>query len=164
MPTMGRKFLMAGKSGLNLIKDEPLDVFLKNFFNNNPQLIDALKNFTPSDVAEWANSLGIDLLTGNTGRVFPTQMKASPLIRAWLTQLDKRGVKRRHKRQAISLMNEPLIFKTEKGNEIIVAKSILFSMGGASWKRLGSDGNWLNWLISVENEKFSASNVGLKIK
>ena len=89
MPTMGRKFLMAGKSGLNLTKDEPLDVFLKNFFNNNPRLIDALKNFTPSDVAEWANSLGIDLLTGNTGRVFPTQMKASPLLRAWLTQLDK---------------------------------------------------------------------------
>ncbi|MEK9914976.1 MAG: TIGR03862 family flavoprotein, partial [Paracoccaceae bacterium] len=164
MPTMGRKFLMAGKSGLNLTKDEPLDEFLKNFSNNNPQLIDALKNFTPSDVADWANSLGIDLFTGSTGRVFPTQMKASPLLRAWLTQLDKRGVKRRHKRQAISLKNESLIFKTENGNEIIAAKSILFSMGGASWKRLGSDGNWLNWLTSVENEKFSASNVGLKIK
>jgi uncharacterized flavoprotein (TIGR03862 family) len=164
MPTMGRKFLMAGKSGLNLTKDEPLDAFLKNFSNNNPQLIDALKNFTSSDVADWANSLGIDLFTGSTGRVFPTQMKASPLLRAWLTQLDKRGVKRRHKRQAISLKNESLIFKTENGNEIIAAKSILFSMGGASWKRLGSDGNWLNWLTSVENEKFSASNVGLKIK
>ena len=105
MPTMGRKFLMAGKSGLNLTKDEPLDAFLKNFSNNNPQLIDALKNFTSSDVADWANSLGIDLFTGSTGRVFPTQMKASPLLRAWLTQLDKRGVKRRHKRQAISLKN-----------------------------------------------------------
>jgi uncharacterized flavoprotein (TIGR03862 family) len=90
-------------------------------------------------------------------------MKASPLLRTWLSQLDKRGVTRRHKMTAISLNNMSLLFDTEKGQEQISAKAILFAMGGASWRRLGSDARWLNWLTNVENEKFSASNVGLKI-
>ena len=163
MPTMGRKFLMAGKSGLNLTKNEPLEKFLKNFPDRSPQLISALKDFTPNDVQTWATSLGINLFTGSTGRVFPTHMKASPLLRTWLSQLDKRGVTRRHKMTAISLNNMSLLFDTEKGQEQISAKAILFAMGGASWRRLGSDARWLNWLTNVENEKFSASNVGLKI-
>ena len=163
MPTMGRKFLMAGKSGLNLTKNEPFEKFLNNFPDRNPQLISALKNFTPNDVQTWATSLGINLFTGSTGRVFPTHMKASPLLRTWLSQLDKRGVTRRHKMTAISLNNMSLLFDTEKGQEQISAKAILFAMGGASWRRLGSDARWLNWLTNVENEKFSASNVGLKI-
>ena len=163
MPTMGRKFLMAGKSGLNLTKNEPFEKFLNNFPDRSPQLISALKNFTPNDVQTWATSLGINLFTGSTGRVFPTHMKASPLLRTWLSQLDKRGVIRRHKMTAISLNNMSLLFDTEKGQEQISAKAILFAMGGASWRRLGSDARWLNWLTNVENEKFSASNVGLKI-
>ena len=163
MPTMGRKFLMAGKSGLNLTKNEPFEKFLNNFPDRSPQLISALKNFTPNDVQTWATSLGINLFTGSTGRVFPTHMKASPLLRTWLSQLDKRGVTRRHKMTAISLNNMSLLFDTEKGQEQISAKAILFAMGGASWRRLGSDAEWLNWLTNVENEKFSASNVGLKI-
>ena len=163
MPTMGRKFLMAGKSGLNLTKNEPFEKFLNNFPDRSPQLISALKNFTPNDVQTWATSLGINLFTGSTGRVFPTHMKASPLLRTWLSQLDKRGVTRRHKMTAISLNNMSLLFNTEKGQEQISAKAILFAMGGASWRRLGSDARWLNWLTNVENEKFSASNVGLKI-
>ena len=163
MTTMGRKFLMAGKSGLNLTKNEPFEKFLNNFPDRSPQLISALKNFTPNDVQTWATSLGINLFTGSTGRVFPTHMKASPLLRTWLSQLDKRGVTRRHKMTAISLNNMSLLFDTEKGQEQISAKAILFSMGGASWRRLGSDARWLNWLTNVENEKFSASNVGLKI-
>ena len=163
MPTMGRKFLMAGKSGLNLTKNEPFEKFLNNFPDRSPQLISALKNFTPNDVQTWATSLGISLFTGSTGRVFPTHMKASPLLRTWLSQLDKRGVTRRHKMTAISLNNMSLLFDTEKGQEQISAKAILFAMGGASWRRLGSDARWLNWLTNVENEKFSASNVGLKI-
>jgi uncharacterized flavoprotein (TIGR03862 family) len=163
MPTMGRKFLMAGKSGLNLTKNEPFEKFLNNFPDRSPQLISALKNFTPNDVQTWATSLGINLFTGSTGRVFPTHMKASPLLRTWLSQLDKRGVTRRHKMTAISLNNMSLLFDTEKGQEQISPKAILFAMGGASWRRLGSDARWLNWLTNVENEKFSASNVGLKI-
>ena len=163
MPTMGRKFLMAGKSGLNLTKNEPFEKFLNNFPDRSPQLISALKNFTPNDVQTWATSLGINLFTGSTGRVFPTHMKASPLLRTWLSQLDKRGVIRRHKMTAISLNNMSLLFDTEKGQEQISAKAILFAMGGASWRRLGSDARWLNWLTNVESEKFSASNVGLKI-
>ena len=160
MPTMGRKFLMAGKSGLNLTKNEPFEKFLNNFPDRSPQLISALKNFTPNDVQTWATSLGINLFTGSTGRVFPTHMKASPLLRTWLSQLDKRGVTRRHKMTAISLNNMSLLFDTEKGQEQISAKAILFAMGGASWRRLGSDAKWLNWLTNVDNEKFSASYVG----
>ena len=163
MPTMGRKFLMAGKSGLNLTKNEPFEKFLNKFSERNPQLLSALKNFTPDDVQTWATSLGINLFTGSTGRVFPTHMKASPLLRAWLSRLDKRGVTRRHKMKAISLNNMSLLFDTEIGKEEISAKAILFAMGGASWRRLGSDAGWLKWLTNVKNEKFSASNVGLKI-
>ena len=163
MPTMGRKFLMAGKSGLNLTKNEPFEKFLKNFSETTPQLLSALENFTPDDVQTWATSLGINLFTGSTGRVFPTHMKASPLLRAWLFQLDKRGVTRRHKMKAISLNNMSLLFKTENGEEEISAKAILFAMGGASWRRLGSDAGWLKWLTDVKSEKFCASNVGLKI-
>ena len=163
MPTMGRKFLMAGKSGLNLTKNEPVGKFLNNFSESTPQLLSALKNFTPDDVQTWATSLGISLFTGSTGRVFPTHMKASPLLRAWLSRLDKRGVTRRHKMKAISLNNMSLLFETENGKEEISAKAILFAMGGASWRRLGSDAGWLKWLTNVKNEKFSASNVGLKI-
>jgi len=163
MPTMGRKFLMAGKSGLNLTKNEPFEKFLNNFSESTPQLLSALENFTPDDVQTWATSLGINLFTGSTGRVFPTHMKASPLLRAWLSQLDKRGVTRRHKMKAISLKNMSLLFETENGEEEISAKAILFAMGGASWRRLGSDAGWLKWLTNVKNEKFSASNVGLKI-
>tara|TARA_Y200000002_G_scaffold331296_1_gene296396 strand:+ start:195 stop:686 length:492 start_codon:yes stop_codon:yes gene_type:complete len=131
MPTMGRKFLMAGKSGLNLTKNEPFKKFLNNFSERTPQLLSALENFTPDDVQTWASSLGINLFTGSTGRVFPTHMKASPLLRAWLYQLDKRGVTRRHKMKAISLNNMSLLFKTENGEEEISAKAILFAMGGA---------------------------------
>ncbi len=163
MPTMGRKFLMAGKSGLNLTKNEPFKKFLNNFSERTPQLLSALENFTPDDVQTWASSLGINLFTGSTGRVFPTHMKASPLLRAWLYQLDKRGVTRRHKMKAISLNNMSLLFKTENGEEEISAKAILFAMGGASWRRLGSDAGWLKWLTNVKSEKFCASNVGLKI-
>tara|TARA_B100001057_G_scaffold49912_1_gene44484 strand:- start:7549 stop:8730 length:1182 start_codon:yes stop_codon:yes gene_type:complete len=163
MPTMGRKFLMAGKSGLNLTKNEPIQEFLNSFSNHSPQLINALENFTPNDVQTWASSLGINLFTGSTGRVFPIHMKASPLLRAWLAQLDSRGVTRRHKMEAISLNKMSMLFNTEKGQEEISAKTILFAMGGASWRRLGSDARWLKWLTNVENEKFSASNVGLKI-
>ena len=163
MPTMGRKFLMAGKSGLNLTKNEPFEKFFNNFSETSPQLLSALENFTPDDVQTWATSLGINLFTGSTGRVFPTQMKASPLLRAWLFQLDKRGVTRRHKMKAISLNNMSLLLKTENGEEEISAKAILFAMGGASWRRLGSDAGWLKWLTDVKSEKFCASNVGLKI-
>ena len=163
MPTMGRKFLMAGKSGLNLTKNEPVEKFFTNFSESTPQLLSALENFTPDDVQTWATSLGINLFTGSTGRVFPTQMKASPLLRAWLSRLDTRGVTRRHKMKAISLNNMSLLFDTENGKEEISAKAILFAMGGASWRRLGSDAGWLKWLTNVKNEKFSASNVGLKI-
>tara|TARA_B100001248_G_scaffold262250_1_gene256972 strand:+ start:2858 stop:4039 length:1182 start_codon:yes stop_codon:yes gene_type:complete len=163
MPTMGRKFLMAGKSGLNLTKNEPVEKFLNNFSESAPQLLSALENFTPDDVQTWATSLGINLFTGSTGQVFPTQMKASPLLRAWLSRLDTRGVTRRHKMKAISLHNMSLLFETENGREEISAKAILFAMGGASWRRLGSDARWLKWLTNVKNEKFSASNVGLKI-
>ena len=138
MPTMGRKFLMAGKSGLNLTKSEPFEKFLNNFSESTPQLLSALKNFTPDDVQTWATSLGINLFTGSTGRVFPTHMKASPLLRAWLSRLDNRGVTRRHKMKAISLNNMSLLFDTENGKEEISAKAILFAMGGASWRRLGS--------------------------
>ena len=163
MPTMGRKFLMAGKSGLNLTKNEPVEKFLNNFSESTPQLLSALENFTPDDVETWATSLGINLFTGSTGRVFPTQMKASPLLRAWLSRLDTRGVTRRHKMKAISLNSMSLLFETENGRAEISAKAILFAMGGASWRRLGSDAGWLKWLTNVKNEKFSASNVGLKI-
>jgi uncharacterized flavoprotein (TIGR03862 family) len=127
MPAPARKFLLAGRGGLNLTHSEPLDKFLERYGEAQAFLEPAIRAFPPDALVAWANGLGIETFVGSSGRIFPKQMKASPLLRAWLRRLDTLGVK--------------LVTRSEwqgfDGTPTILA------LGGASWPQLGSDAKWL---------------------
>ncbi len=128
MAAPARKFLLAGRGGLNLTHSEPLDAFLGRYGEARSFLEPAIRAFPPSAVTDWANSLGIETFTGTSGRIFPKQMKASPLLRAWLQRLDGLGVK--------LVTRSP--WRGFDGRPTILA------MGGASWPQLGSDAGWVS--------------------
>ncbi|WP_268915672.1 TIGR03862 family flavoprotein [Aureimonas psammosilenae] len=167
MPTFGRKFLLAGKSGLNLTHSEDYARFRTRFGAGLPHLAAALDGFTPSDMREWAAGLGIETFVGSSGRVFPTTMKASPLLRAWLRRLEGSGVTllARHRWKRFS-ENGALLFETPKGEKTIRADATLLALGGASWPRLGSDGAWQPWLQDrgVAVEPFRPANCGFDVE
>ena len=138
MPTFGRKFLMAGKSGLNLTTHEDNIAFRKNVTNNGSLIDRALDEFGPNEVIKWANSLGIQTFIGSTGRVFPKEMKASPLLRNWIAKLDGFGVLRKNRWKLKSLSNKVATFETPQGLVNEAADGIILALGGASWPKLGS--------------------------
>ena len=144
MPSLGRKFLLAGKSGLNITHGENFETFLTRFGAAREKLEPALRRFTPDDIKQWAAGLGIETFTGSSGRVFPTAMKASPLLRAWLKRLNDAGVTfhRRHKWNGWTAEGE-LKFETPDGERIFHADAVVLALGGASWPRLGSDARWV---------------------
>lgn len=160
MPSPARKLLMAGRGGLNLTHSEPLARLLKRYRPENPQLLEALSAFPPDALISWANNLGIETYVGSSRRVFPTAMKASPLVRAWLTRLASSGVRlqREHCLVAIDQTIEAastsdgmptprLTFARKAGGPVTVApRAVLLALGGASWPRLGSDGGWVGLL------------------
>lgn len=145
MPSPARKFLMAGKSGLNLTMNEPFEAFVAAY--DEPRLRPMLEAFGPKDVIRWAEELGSELFTGSSGRVFPKAMKASPLLRAWLRRLDGLGVelKTRH------------VWLGETADVTVLA------MGGASWGRLGSDGAWASRFDKSEVAPFKPANMGFSV-
>ena len=127
MPAPARKFLLAGRGGLNLTHSEPLDTFLERYGEAQGFLEPAIRAFPPDALIAWANGLGIETFVGSSGRVFPKQMKASPLLRAWLRRLDALGVK--------------LVTRSEwQGFD---STPTILALGGASWPHLGSDAAWL---------------------
>ena len=160
-PSVGRKFLMAGKSGLNLTKDEPAPRFLAQF-GNRPELTHILTEFGPTQVRDWAQGLGIEVFTGSSGRVFPKAMKASPLLRAWLARLAGLGVAIRTRMKCTGQVEGGFAFDTPAGREVIGATVTVLAMGGASWARLGSDGAWPGW-IGADVAPFQPANVGLSV-
>ncbi len=160
--SVGRKFLMAGKSGLNLTKDEPFALFVDNYTDASSWLRPMLQAFGPATTQAWARKLGQDLYTGSTGRVFPTKMKASPLLRAWLAELANLGVEIRTQWRCCGIMDQQAAFETPNGPVVESAEAIVLAMGGASWARLGSDGLWADW-IGVPLVPFKPANVGLNI-
>lgn len=163
MPSVGRKFLMAGKSGLNLTKDEPVDGFQAAFGDDLPVvLVEALAAFGPGDVMDWAQGLGQPLFTGTTGRVFPEAMKASPLLRAWLARLDAQGVTLRTRWRWTGWDKEAVCFETPKGAVQQVPDITVLAMGGASWARLGADGAWAAQ-FQGQTAPFAPANMGLQI-
>ena len=162
MPTVGRKFLMAGKSGLNLTKDESPPEFLKAFGATAAQLAPMLSTFGPQEVGAWAEGLGQAVFTGSTGRVFPSAMKASPLLRAWLARLSDQGVTFRTRWRWTGWDGDDLTFETPDGPTTIAAKTTILAMGGASWKRLGSDGQWAGRLLDVVTP-FQPANMGFSV-
>lgn len=163
MPSVGRKFLMAGKSGLNITHSEPFEEFAARYGKRRPQIEPMLKAFGADQLREWVHSFGIETFVGTSGRVFPVGMKASPLLRAWIQRLTALGVTLhlRHKLTAI-LPDRSLRFVTPEGEVAVQADAVVLALGGGSWRRLGSDGAWVDWLrqAGAEVEPLRPSNCG----
>ena len=149
MASAGRKFLMAGRGGLNLTHSEKLETFLTRYGKAPPQLTAAIEAFPPDALREWSEALGQSTFVGSSGRVFPKAMKASPLLRAWLRRLDAAGVKfaLRHRWTGWD-ENGRLRFQTPKGPIAVDASATVLALGGASWPRLGSDAAWVETLAA----------------
>ena len=162
-PSVARKFLMAGKSGLNLTKDEPFDRFLAAYGCDGPALEPMLRAFGPDQVQEWAIGLEQSLFIGSTGRVFPTAMKASPLLRAWLGRLSNHGVEIRTRWHWQGWQGNNVLFNTPEGGETLTPRATILACGGASWARLGSDGVWAEHFGGHEVIPFQPANIGFKI-
>jgi hypothetical protein len=143
MPSVGRKFLIAGKGGLNLTHSEPLDAFQSRYGDRRREIEPMLRVFGPDDLRAWAKGLGVDTFVGSSGRVFPAEMKAAPLLRAWLHRLRAAGV-RFHVRHRWLGWNEQgaLRFDTPTGELEQAADITILALGGGSWAKLGSDGAW----------------------
>lgn len=143
MPSVGRKFLLAGRGGLNLTHSEGADAFASRFGPRREVLQPLLRRFGSREVVAWAEGLGIETFVGTSGRVFPKDMKAAPLLRAWLHRLREAGVKfhMRHRFAGWDAEGEYL-FDTPSGTQAVQAACAVLALGGASWKRLGSDGAW----------------------
>lgn len=162
-PSPARKFLMSGKSGLNLTKDAPLPAFLGQY--DAPWLRPMVEAFGPDEVRSWAEGLGVELFTGSTGRVFPVGMKASPLLRRWLARLSDLGVTLRPRWRWSGFDGGALAFGTPEGRRSERPVVTVLALGGASWPRLGSDAAWVPWLAAkgVALTPFAPSNVGWRV-
>ncbi len=147
MPSAGRKFLMAGRGGLNLTHSEALPAFLTRYGVAMGHLKPAIEALPPDDLREWSEALGQPTFVGSSGRVFPKAFKASPLLRAWLRRLDAMGVQfaLRHRWTGRD-ENGRLLFQALDGQRIVEARATVLALGGASWPRLGSDGAWTETL------------------
>ncbi len=160
-PSPARKFLMAGKSGLNLTKDEPLKDFIAAFPDASPLLRDILSGFGPEEVKVWAQSLDQEIFTGSSGRVFPKTMKASPLLRAWMLRLNNLGVALRTRMRWDGFEGTGVSFDTPDGREVVTPDVTVLACGGASWSRLGSDGAW-SAILDEACVPFKPANMGFE--
>ena len=158
-PSPARKFLMAGKSGLNLTKDQDSSAFLKAY--RCPELAPMLAEFGPQEIIAWCRGLGQEVFTGSSGRVFPVAMKGSPLLRAWLGRLAGLGVELRRGWKWVGF-HEGFSFQTLDSGHVLKPDVTVLALGGASWARLGSDGAWVPWLQtkSVDVQGFKPANMG----
>jgi uncharacterized flavoprotein (TIGR03862 family) len=166
MPSVARKFLMAGRGGLNLTHSEPFEVFVARYGPEADWLRPMLEAFTPADLRNWADALGAETFTGSSGRVFPKALKASPLLRAWLARLADQGV-RIHTRYDWRGFDDEgrLVFTTPDGEKNVAFERALLALGGASWPRLGGDGGWAQWLSErgVAMAPFQPANMGFRV-
>lgn len=163
MPTVGRKFLMAGKSGLNITHAEDAGDFLTRFGGAEARL--GISSFGAAAVREWAEGLGAETFVGSSGRVFPKAMKASPLLRAWLVRLEGLGVSIFTRHRWAGFADDGLRFDTPAGERIERFDAVVLALGGASWPRLGSDGRWRALLeaCGVEVAAFEPANCGFDV-
>lgn len=163
MPSPARKFLMAGKSGLNITHSEEEELFRSRYSAPDDRLTKMVEAFGPTEITGWMAGLGVETYTGSSGRVFPVGMKASPLLRRWLARLANAGA-RLHTRHRWTGWAEhgALQFGTPEGEALAEADMTILALGGASWSRLGSDGAWAEILAArgVEIEPFAPSNCG----
>ncbi|GBR22149.1 TIGR03862 family flavoprotein [Asaia spathodeae] len=161
MPSPARKFLMAGRSGLNLTHAEDLDKFLTRYGTAASWLEPMIRAYPPQALRQWAEALGQPCFTGSSGRVFPEAMKASPLLRAWLARLAERNTRfeLRHRWAGWDEAGS-LSFETPQGKKAVTAAATVLALGGASWPRLGSDGGWTRFLPPESLTPLQPANCG----
>lgn len=178
-PSLGRKFLMAGKSGLNITHSENFEQFVLRYGNRKEEVEKWLLNFTPDDLRNWVHELGFETFIGTSGRVFPKGMKASPLLRAWIKRLSEAGVNFHVRHKLLSIAQggtlaaedggesivERVIFETEEGIKEVKSDAVILALGGGSWKRLGSSGEWVEMLnqLGVKVEALKPANCGFDV-
>eukprot|EP00439_Symbiodinium_sp_Y106_P089289 s1_g1825.t1 len=166
MPSLGRKFLMAGKSGLNLTHAEPVEQLLTHFGSARADIGSAIDGFPPNAVRDWAAELGTETFVGSSGHVFPKSMKAAPLLRAWIRNLKAVGmnVHVRHKWRGWNTTGN-LIFETPEGDKNVDAEATILALGGASWPQLGSDAGWVPHLTEqgIDVLPFEPANCGFNL-
>ena len=144
MASVGRKFLLAGKGGLNLTHSESSEKFLSRYGSRRAQIAPLLASFGPDVLRAWAHGLGIETFVGSSGRVFPTDLKAAPLLRAWLRRLRKAGVQFHVRHRWIGWDERGILrFSTTVGNRSVHAGAVVLALGGGSWPKLGSDATWV---------------------
>lgn len=162
MPSLGRKFLMAGKSGMNLTHGEDFDTFRSRYHTNFPFFQDILEDFKPEDVRNWAQDLGIETFIGSSGRIFPTDFKAAPLLRSWLRRLRSNGLIIHTRHRWLNWAENGHLFETPDGEKTFSCEATLFAMGGVSWPKLGSDGHWRTPFATrhIKIHDFRPSNCG----
>jgi uncharacterized flavoprotein (TIGR03862 family) len=166
MPSAGRKFLMAGRGGLNLTHSEALPAFLTRYGAAAPHLTPAIEAFSPDALRAWSEVLGQPTFIGSSGRVFPQAFKASPLLRAWLRRLDRLGVQLALRHRWTGWDNDGrLLLATPDGRRAVDARATVLALGGASWPRLGSDGAWVEALTAkgVRVAPLQAANSGFTV-
>jgi len=166
MPSVGRKFLLAGVGGLNLTHSEPFEAFVGRYGARASVLAPWLRDFGADALRSWADGLGVSTFIGSSGRIFPTDMKAAPLLRAWLHRLRGQGVRlhMRHRWQGWD-DDGALRLETPQGTALVRPQATVLALGGASWPKLGSDGAWWPWLHArgVELAPLQPSNCGFDI-
>ena len=162
-PSPARKLLMAGKSGLNITKDDLPDAFFAAY--EGAFLRPFLADFGPREVVAWTRALGQEVFTGSTGRIFPRAMKASPLVRAWLLRLAGMGVNLRTRWRWTGFDGDAFCFDTPQGPQVLHPKVTVLALGGASWARLGADGAWVPWLAEkgVTISPWQPANMGFGV-
>jgi len=151
MPSAGRKFLLAGRGGLNLTHSEDLDQFLTHYGSAAPRLLPAIEAFPPAALRAWSGKLGQETFVGTSGRVFPKSLKTSPLLRAWLQRLDGLGVRFAFRHRWTGWDEDrDMTFDTPTGRVSVPADAVVLALGGASWPKLGSDGGWVDILAKAD--------------
>lgn len=170
MPSVGRKFLLAGKGGLNLTHGEPFERFVERYGARRAALEPLLTAFGPAQLRAWAQGLGVSTFIGSSGRVFPADLKAAPLLRAWLHRLRASGVRFHMRHRWLGWATDDaagtrLRFATPQGESLVAADAVVLALGGASWSRLGSDGAWVGPLAArgVSIAPLQPSNCGFHV-
>lgn len=165
MPSVGRKFLLAGRGGMNITHAEGYQSFVTRYGRQSHRLRPALDQFGPQQVRDWVHGLGVDTFVGSSNRVFPTDMKAAPLLRAWLHRLRESGVQFHMRHRWTGWQDGQLAFDTPDGPRLLAFDAVILALGGGSWARLGSDGAWVPLLQAqgVTVEPLVPANCGFDV-
>ena len=166
MPSLGRKFLLAGIGGMNITHAEKFDIFVSRYGTQSENIEALLQQFGAEQLREWIRGLGVGTFVGTSGRVFPLEMKAAPLLRKWLHRLREASVKIHTRHRWIGWQDNQLLFATESGEKTVKADAVVLALGGASWPVLGSDGAWFSLLAEkkIPLSVLQPSNCGFDVQ